>query len=67
MSMAKFRVLMKMSMKDMLVEAEDEKTALDMVVQEYKNYRPFGGHFSRMEVQARKPWKFQLEKLGEQA
>ena len=64
--MAMYRVLVDISMVDLLVEADSEEHVLERIRKEYIyplwHEHPFGGRPSKYEMRIRKPWKKQLEK-----
>jgi hypothetical protein len=64
--MAMYRVLVDISMKDLLVEADSEEHVLERIRKEYVyplwKEHPFGGSPSKYVMRVRQPWKKQLEK-----
>lgn len=61
----KYRVLLDVSYRDMLVEADNEEEAKQIVFETFRKLRPFGGYPSKQEVRLRAPWKKQLEKAND--
>lgn len=62
--MAMYRVLVDISMKDLLVEADSEEHAMERIRKEYVlplRQHPFGGRPSKYGMRVREPWKKQLE------
>lgn len=63
--MTLYRVLVDISMKDLLVEADNEKHARERIRKEYVyplwKEHPFGGSPSQWGTRIRKPWKKQLK------
>jgi hypothetical protein len=64
--MALYRVLVDISMRDLLIEADSEEHAMERIRKEYIyplwHEHPFGGRPSKWGMRIREPWKKQLEK-----
>jgi hypothetical protein len=63
--MAMYRILVDISMRDLLIEADSEEHAMERIRKEYVyplRQHPFGGHPSAWGMRIREPWKKQLEK-----
>jgi|Laugrespbdmm15sn_2_1035079.scaffolds.fasta_scaffold15153_5 hypothetical protein len=62
-----YRVMVDISMRDLLVEADSEKHAEERIRKEYVyplwREHPFGGRPSQWGTRIRKPWKKQLKGL----
>jgi hypothetical protein len=64
--MPTYRVLVDISMKDLLVEADSEEHAMERIRKEYVyplRQPPFGGSPSKWGMRIRKPWKKQLKEV----
>ena len=64
--MPTYRVLVDISMKDLLIEADSEEHAMERIRKEYVyplREHPFGGSPSKWGMRVRKPWKKQLKEV----
>jgi len=61
--MPKYRILLDVNYVDLLVEADNEKEAVDKVSEHYRGVRPFGGRPRSIQIRVREPWKRQLKEL----
>ena len=58
----KYRVLVDVHYRDLLIEADSEDEVKDKVWEWVRVNRPYGARLNKLVTRIRKPWKLQLEK-----